>query len=72
MRQTEVRLQEERRIGAVDLQAETDVADVGNERGGADGVAEHLCNPLDEMVTFNHYMVVTVTCQHLLLVLGKQ
>ena len=71
MGQAEVRLQEERRIGAVDLQTEIDVAEVGDERGCADGVAEHCCNPLDEMVTFNHYMVVTVTCQHLLPVLKK-
>ena len=42
MRQPEIRLQEERRIGAVDFQAELDVGNVGDERGGADGVAEHV------------------------------
>ena len=42
MGQTEARLQEERRIGAVDLQAELDVGNVGDERCGADGVAEHV------------------------------
>ena len=42
MRQTEARLQEERRIGAVDPQAELDDGAVGDERGSADGIAEHV------------------------------
>ena len=46
VRQAQVRLEKERRIGAVDLQPQIDVGDVGDERCGADRVAKHL-KPLD-------------------------
>lgn len=68
MRQPQVRLEKEGRIGALDSQLEIYVADVGDERGISDWVSEH-CNLLTDVVTFNHYMVVTVTCQPVLTVI---
>lgn len=47
VRKAHARLHEERRIGALDLQLQIHIVDVGNERGGANGIAEHL-KPLDD------------------------
>ena len=65
MRKPQVRLKKEGRIGTLDSQLEIYVADVGDERGISDWVSEH-CNLLTDVVTFNHYMAVTVTCQVIL------
>jgi hypothetical protein len=40
--QAQVRFQEEHRIGPAYFQAQIDVADIGNERGVANGIAEHF------------------------------
>ena len=56
---------EQRRIGALHLEPQLDVGDVGDERSGTDGIAKH-CSLLTDVVTFNHYIVVTVTCQQVL------
>jgi hypothetical protein len=42
MGQAHVRFQEEHRVGPAYSQAELDVADIGDERGVADGIAEHF------------------------------
>jgi predicted RNA-binding Zn ribbon-like protein len=47
VRQPHERLHKESRIGAADSQLQIDIADVGNERSGTDGIAKHL-KPLDD------------------------
>lgn len=46
MGQAEIRLEEEGRIGPIDLEPQLHVGDVGNERCGADGIAKHCENLL--------------------------
>jgi predicted RNA-binding Zn ribbon-like protein len=47
VRQAHARLHEQGPVGAEDLEPQVDIVDVGYERSGTDGIAEHL-KPLDD------------------------